>query len=626
MPKNINSIVKMVKPKNKKKLLKIIEETIKNKGPKCDLNFIDTSLITDMSFLFWFSSYSREFQGNISKWDVSNVTDMKSMFEESKFNGDISKWNVSNVKDMSGMFEDSKFNGDISKWNVSKVRGMRYMFMNSKFNGDLSEWNVSKVEDMCGMFDSSKFNGDISKWNVSKVISMDNMFYSSKFNGDISKWNVSKVTFMNGMFAHSKFNGDISKWNVSKVTNMSRMFENSKFNGDISKWDVSKVTDMRFMFLGSNFIGDISKWDVSNVTTMEGMFCCSKFKGDISEWNVSKVTDMYGMFYNSKFNGDISDWDVYNVTTMEGIFCNSNFKRDISKWNVEKVNDTKFMYNSPLFNGDISDWLKGIGKLKESSNEGYDLEDEDFDSDYDELDYILEEAVFSRVDLVLFKQKKIGNISYYQLIENDNNLKKKLINHLKQFNIIYISRDDSEISGVMSFDINNYFEVAYGINNFKRAIFDKVQVFCAEENIAVCASIIAGGYYDEISSYGAIGAFITSDEITCSTAVTGEFDEELIQELMNKEGYSRADAKYELENTEEFYNRIYVNLQADIACDFIENHNHKFLDINNEIGNNELIENINNDGIPDDFIKKIGDDSVLFDKDPWKLLIYEANL
>jgi len=45
-----------------------------------------------------------KFKGDISNWDVSNVTDMECMFRGSNFNGDISKWNVSNVTDMHRMF------------------------------------------------------------------------------------------------------------------------------------------------------------------------------------------------------------------------------------------------------------------------------------------------------------------------------------------------------------------------------------------------------------------------------------------------------------------------------------------------------------------------------------------
>ena len=45
---------------------------------------------------------------------------MQDMFYDSEFNGDISKWDVSNVEDMSFMFANSKFNGNISMWKINK--------------------------------------------------------------------------------------------------------------------------------------------------------------------------------------------------------------------------------------------------------------------------------------------------------------------------------------------------------------------------------------------------------------------------------------------------------------------------------------------------------------------------
>ena len=54
------------------------------------------------------------------------------MFDHSYFNGDISKWDVSNVEDMTSMFSDSAFNQDISMWNVSKVEYYFNIFKNSK--------------------------------------------------------------------------------------------------------------------------------------------------------------------------------------------------------------------------------------------------------------------------------------------------------------------------------------------------------------------------------------------------------------------------------------------------------------------------------------------------------------
>ena len=128
-------------PKNKEQLKTLIGKLICERGVNANLNDIDTSYITDMSYLFWCS----DFNGDISKWDVSKVTNMKGMFMRSKFNGDISKWDVSHVTYTQCMFYDSLFtakNGDISGWDVSNIEDMSFMFDCSKFYGDLSKWNI----------------------------------------------------------------------------------------------------------------------------------------------------------------------------------------------------------------------------------------------------------------------------------------------------------------------------------------------------------------------------------------------------------------------------------------------------------------------------------------------------
>ncbi len=139
------TVVHKHSPKNKNELIDVIISIIDtHKDGKdinidvrddldADLNIIDTSKITDMSILFSSVASFRKFNGDISRWNVSNVTTMKSMFFESLFNGDISKWDVSNVTNMDEMFKNSSFNKDLEAWgeHIGESVTMRDMFDNS---------------------------------------------------------------------------------------------------------------------------------------------------------------------------------------------------------------------------------------------------------------------------------------------------------------------------------------------------------------------------------------------------------------------------------------------------------------------------------------------------------------
>ena len=126
-------------PETTEELINIINKLFKERGDDADLNDIDVSAITDMSYLFVCFKIGNI---DISEWDVSNVTNMNSMF-----------YNCHN------------FNSDLSKWNVSNVLIMRSMFYRcKKFNCDLSNWNVSNVEDMHGMFDDCDSLQNIPDW------------------------------------------------------------------------------------------------------------------------------------------------------------------------------------------------------------------------------------------------------------------------------------------------------------------------------------------------------------------------------------------------------------------------------------------------------------------------------
>lgn len=232
---------------NNDHLRKLIDEAVEDKGIHCDLNHIDVSEITDFSETF---------------------------SQHPLFDGDISRWNVANATDMTQMFRNSKFTGDISRWDVSKVVRFDSMFQNSAFNGDLSQWSTVSATEFDFMFFHSQFNGDLSKWNTSCVTSMYSMFAHSPFQGHVSSWDTSCVTDMTGMFEGTPFNADVSNWSTGSVTNTRGMFKNSAFNGDVSRWDTRSLTEAHSMFEGSPFSGDLSSWQLPrlNLAKSRDMF------------------------------------------------------------------------------------------------------------------------------------------------------------------------------------------------------------------------------------------------------------------------------------------------------------------------------------------------------------------
>jgi surface protein len=117
---------------------------------------------------------------NISSWDVSNVTDMKNMFNRAtSFNQPLNNWDVSNVTDMKNMFNRAtSFNQPLNNWDVSSVTDMAVMFNRAtSFNQPLNNWDVSNVTNMNFMFAIAEaFNQDISNWCVTNIASEPNQF------------------------------------------------------------------------------------------------------------------------------------------------------------------------------------------------------------------------------------------------------------------------------------------------------------------------------------------------------------------------------------------------------------------------------------------------------------------
>ena len=343
-------------------------------GTKIPFNRIVTTLMTDMSYLFYNSSLNED----ISSWDTSKVTNMSGMF-----------------------YLAQNFNLPINSWDTSNVTGMNYMFMYAyKFNQNIGSWNTSKVNDMARMFSGAyKFNQNIGGWNTSKVIDMSFMFnealvFNNNGSPTINSWDTSNVTDMSNMFNQALvFNQNISSWNVKNVSTKppTNFSTNTLTTANRPYWylsfDANGVTIKSTLpslppspmplFVKANLRGTpewfaiVNNSVAANITnyakgiTTEGS---SKFipTGQtppettpvlFSNIVTTFMTNMSDLFSNTpSFNSDISSWDTSNVTNMNYMFSNASaFNRNIRHWDVYKLSSKPekpigFSQDSPLNN------------------------------------------------------------------------------------------------------------------------------------------------------------------------------------------------------------------------------------------------------------------------------------
>lgn len=191
--------------------------------------------------------------GEISQWDVSQVTDMSTLFMNMDLTDvDFTGWDVSEVINMQAMFQEASNIPSLNHWNTSKVTNMSSMFVDSDFNQPLNDWDTSKVTDMSGMFERcTRFNQPLNDWNTDSVTDMCFMFNKCKW-----------------------FDQPLNNWHTDSVTNMSYMFKGCiRFNQPLTDWHTGSVTNMTEMFTGCRDLGqDFTGWTVDNVVSHDNMF------------------------------------------------------------------------------------------------------------------------------------------------------------------------------------------------------------------------------------------------------------------------------------------------------------------------------------------------------------------
>ena len=125
--------------------------------------------------------------GPMSDWDVSDITSMRMLFGgpgryRPHFNEDLSRWNVSRVTDMYCAFAFAKaFTGaGIGGWDVSSVTNMGFMLRGAKaFNEPIGDWAVSSVTGMRSLLSgATSFNQRLGGQWATSTANKGHMFYN----------------------------------------------------------------------------------------------------------------------------------------------------------------------------------------------------------------------------------------------------------------------------------------------------------------------------------------------------------------------------------------------------------------------------------------------------------------
>ncbi|MEO1022158.1 MAG: BspA family leucine-rich repeat surface protein, partial [Bacteroidota bacterium] len=346
----------------------------------------DLSGVRDMSGMFSYYNIDEfTFNGDLSSWDVSNVTDMTYMFLNAEsFNGDVRSWDVSNVTDMEGMFYSaSAFNGNLSSWDVSNVTNMQFMFYNARaFNGNLGSWDISSVTNMIEMLDISglspaSYDSLLIGWAGQQV--QQNVELGAR-----------GLAFCEGRAAREVLTSAPNNWQIADEGRGIACPFNEAVSF-ITTWQATEADrQIRIPLDGRQAYDFLFEWrddrdsvvasghrtsgtwvttlpDAGVYTLMiDGAF--PRFAGydkaqllDVNQWGKIAWKSMQNSFGNWSGTGfsatDVPD--LSEVIHMGGAFQRtSNFTGgDLDRWDVSEVINMEFMFDGAVsFNDDISGW------------------------------------------------------------------------------------------------------------------------------------------------------------------------------------------------------------------------------------------------------------------------------
>ena len=153
----------------------------------------------------------------LTNWDTSRVITMEKMFHRApNYKGrGLNYWDTSKVTTFYGMFWFTLFDGEISNWDVSSLTNVKHMFRGCNRYGasiDVSKWNTINLESVESFVGFGGINPDMSGWDTSKVTTIKDLAYKNNyFKPELGQWDTSRITNTQNAFAYAKgFVSDLS--------------------------------------------------------------------------------------------------------------------------------------------------------------------------------------------------------------------------------------------------------------------------------------------------------------------------------------------------------------------------------------------------------------------------------
>jgi surface protein len=356
-----------------------------HKWDRCGPGFrtLDTSNLTDISYMFAYQDAICVSGPTLSSWDTSNVTNMEGVFYQN-YVGSAQlelRWNTSSVTNMSRMFESeppqfgnesSLWLVDMRTWDFGNVTNIDYMFYEAHGSLPLAPLSAPLTAFPTAVEPISTIN-ELS-WNRTQPYDCNDLKRYLKVYWGTTAFNIwgyegcsliadetSTLMITNReitdsdlpMYGSASIPSDTQLELVDQYETSTRAARyvykatfpwNNSANSvsldwleDVFQFGGNSLEDGRAAFQNSPMEKIAGFLDISNLTNFSNMFSgCSNFNGNVTGWDVSNVTDISGMFRDcASFNQDISDWNTKNVVSADQAFSGAtSFNQDLSEWCV----------------------------------------------------------------------------------------------------------------------------------------------------------------------------------------------------------------------------------------------------------------------------------------------------